>query len=179
MKTYVYHIHTKGMGLDQGYIGISVDPKSRWSTHRRSNESPVLANAIRKYGSDLIYSILSAHDTVEEALWQEFTLRPFKNIGWNLAKGGGIPPNTGGWNKGIKTSKEVRTKQSKSRLGKYAGENHPRAKLANIYDSDGNCISNGVVISVWAKENGYHQAHLAATATGKLKLHKGIYARYV
>jgi hypothetical protein len=179
MTAYVYHIHTDGMGIDQGYVGISIEPKARWGEHHRRNENPILSRAIKKYGDNLKHSILSVHDTVEDALWQEHTLRPFKNIGWNIAKGGGMPPSNGGWNKGLKTSQETRLKQSQARAGKYAGSSHPRAKIANIYSSDGKCLAEGVVIRVWANENGYHQAHLAATATGKLKLHKGLYARYI
>lgn len=179
MPVYVYHIHTDGMGLDQGYVGISVDPKLRWTEHRRRNENPVLSRAIKKYGQDIKCRILSVHDTTEEALWQEFTLRPFERMGWNLVKGGGLPPNNGGWNKGQKTSAETRKKQSEARAGKYGGSKHPRAKLADIYNEDGTRLAECVVIGVWAKDNGYHQAHLAATATGKLKLHKGIYARYI
>jgi len=175
---YVYHIHTDGMGLDEGYIGISIDPKSRWSEHKRRKENPLLSRAIKKH--KVRFSILSVHDTVEDALWEEFCLRPTDRIGWNLVKGGGNPPEMGGWNKGQQTSLETRQKQSDARKGKYAGKNHPRAKLANVYLADsGELVAEGVVIRVWAKENGYHQAHLAATATGKLQQHKGLYARYI
>ena len=177
MTVYVYHIHTEGMSVNEGYVGISVNPKERWTTHKRGKENPYLRNAIQKY--DVKFSILSVHDTVEDALWQEFTLRPSERIGWNLAKGGGKPPEMGGWNKGLETPEHTRNKQSVARLGKYCGVDHPRAKLADIYKGDGLCLAEGVVIRVWAKENNYHQAHLAATATGKLKSHKGIYARYI
>jgi len=178
MVCFVYHIHLEGMQLDQGYVGISVNPLERWAAHSQRKENPVLSASIKKYGQRIKHTILSAHDTVEEALWQEYTLRPFDRIGWNLVKGGGMPPAMGGWNKGKETSQETRNKQSVARQGKYAGSNHPRARLADIYDSSHNLIATQVVIRLWAKENGYHQAHLAATATGKLKLHKGLYARY-
>ncbi len=175
---YVYHLHTKGMGLDEGYIGISCNPTSRWAEHRRRVENPHLANAIKKY--DVVFSIISAHETVEEALWQELTLRPTDHLGWNLAKGGGLPPNSGGWNKGKTTPDDVRLKQSEARVGRFSDKDHPRAKLANVYRvADGSLLAEGVVIRTWANENGYHQAHLAATASGKSKQHKGIYARYI
>lgn len=175
---YVYHIHTEGMSLDQGYVGISLNPKGRWAEHKRRKENPHLTNAIEKY--DVKYTILSVHDTIEEALWQEFTLRPFDRVGWNIVKGGGIPPSMGGWNKGQKTSEKTRLKQSSARKGRFGGTKHPNSKLANIYYvEDNSLVAESVVISVWARENGYHQAHLSATATGKLKQHKGLYARYV
>jgi hypothetical protein len=179
MTVYVYHIHADGMGLDQGYVGISVEPNVRWSEHARRKENPILSRAIKKHGKDLKYRILSSHDTPEEALWEELTLRPLPRIGWNIARGGGMPPNMGGWNKGLQTPPDVRQRQSAARLGKYSGDKHPRARLANVYKECGELLAEKVVIRVWAKDNGYHQAHLAATATGKLNLHKGLYARYV
>jgi len=175
---YVYHIHTDGMGLDEGYIGVSVNPKARWAEHKSRKENPYLHSAIRKH--KVKFSIISSHDSVEAALWEELCLRPTDRMGWNLVKGGGKPPEMGGWNKGQVASQETRQKQSAARKGKYAGDKHPRARLANIYSADtGVLIAESVVIRCWAKNNGYHQAHLAATATGKLKQHKGLYARYI
>ena len=176
MTCYVYHIHTDGMSMDEGYVGVSVNPKARWAAHKRSKENPLLRNAIQKH--HVKFRILSSHQTIEDALWQELTLRPFDRMGWNLVKGGGMPPDTGGWNKGKETSKKTRQKQSEARKGRFSGSDHPRAKLADIYELSGNLIAVGVVIRNWAQENGCHQAHLAATATGKLKQHKGLYARY-
>lgn len=180
MVCFVYHIHLEGMQLDQGYVGISINPLERWAAHSHRKENPILSASLKKHGQQIKHTILSAHDTVEEALWQEYTLRPFDKIGWNLVKGGGMPPAMGGWNKGRETSQETRNKQSAARKGKYGGEKHPRSKLANIYSAEtGEIVASRVVISVWAKDNGYHQAHLSTTATGKLKQHKGLYARYV
>lgn len=178
MTYYVYHIHTEGMGLDEGYIGISVNPQERWAEHKRRKENPHLSNAIKKH--KVTFDIISVHENVKEALWQEYTLRPFDRIGWNLVKGGGMPPAMGGWNKGQLASVKTRQKQSAARKGKYGGEKHPRSKLANIYSVEtGELVVSEVVISVWAKDNGCHQAHLSATAMGKLKQHKGLYARYI
>lgn len=180
MNYYVYHIAIEGSGLDEGYIGISVEPKERWSRHKSQNSdsNPILKRAIRKYSPS--FRILSSFDSLEEALWQEFTLRPFERMGWNLTKGGGMPPNMGGWNKGQETPSDVREKQSSARAGRFCGHSHPRAKPVNIYDYDTNqIVAENVVVSDWAPRNGYHQAHITATATGKLNKHKGVYARYV
>ena len=180
MTCYVYHIHTTGMGLDEGYIGISTEPITRWSKHksRNSDSNPVLKRAIKKYKPN--FTIIASFDTLEEALWQEFTLRPFECIGWNLNSGGGMPPKRGGWNKGVKTPQETKNKLSKARVGRFTGHSHPRSRPVNIYDADTHkLVANNVVVRTWAKKNGYHQAHLTATATGKLQKHKGIYARYV
>jgi predicted GIY-YIG superfamily endonuclease len=178
MTYYVYHIAKDGSGLDEGYIGISVDPRERWSRHKSKNSdsNPVLKRAIKKYNP--AFRIIASFDTLEEALWQEFTLRPFDRMGWNLSKGGGVPPSMGGWNKGQNTPKSVKEKQSQARVGRFGGHKHPRSKAANIYNKGGGLVEANVVLAEWAKKNGYHQGHLAATAREPGKVHKGIYARY-
>lgn len=168
------------MGLDEGYIGVTTDPKARWSRHKSKNSdsNDYLKRAIVKYNPS--FKIIAVFDSLEDALWQEFTLRPFDRMGWNLTKGGGLPPSMGGWNRGVKTPDEARRKQSEARKGRFSGKDHPRAKIANIYSAkDSSIVAECVVISEWAKTHGFHQAHLSATANGKLKTHKGLYARYI
>lgn len=170
------------MGLDDGYIGISQNPKERWSNHKRGKEGYPVQKAIKKYGEALQYKILDAFDSLSEALWLEFTLRPNPRLGWNVAVGGGLPPDSSGENNpnyGKKTSEETKKKQSERRLGRFCGKDHPRAVLVDIFDYKTNeIIASGVVARTWAIQNGYHQAHITATARGKLKQHKGVYARY-
>lgn len=179
---YVYHIKLPGMGLDQGYVGISGNPSERWSNHKRSKSDYPIQKAIRKYGLHLHYDILASYETLNEALWLEYTLRPLPHIGWNIAVGGGLPPDSSGKNNpnyGKKATISTRQKQSAARLGRYTGKDHPRAVLVNIFDLKTDLpIAKGVVARTWAIENGYHQAHITATAKGKLKQHKGVYARY-
>ena len=182
MTYYVYHIKLPGMGLDEGYVGISKNPKERWATHNRGKENYPIQKAIAKYADLLQYEILTCFDTVEEALWLEYTLRPLPRLGWNIAVGGGLPPDSSGENNpnyGKSTSEDTRQKQSKARLSRFEGKDHPRSILIDIYDyATDKIIAAGVVARTWAIENGYHQAHLSATARGKLKQHKGVYARY-
>lgn len=116
---YVYHIHFDGMGLDEGYIGVSVEPKKRWAAHRTSDQNPYLKRVINKYRSEVKYTILSVHDNPEEAYWCEFTLRPFDRIGWNILKGGSRPPvndrrGEKAYNYGKKLSDETKRKISES-----------------------------------------------------------------
>lgn len=182
MSFYVYHIHLEGMGITEGYIGISKNPKERFASHKRGQEDSLVHRAIVKYKDKIRFKIIEVCDTLQDALWTEFCLRPLPKMGWNIAAGGGMPPDSSGSNNpnfGKVTSKETREKQSKARVGKFCGKNHPRARLVNIFTTENVCIAEKVVIRVWAKENNYHQGHLVATAKGKLKQHKGIYARYV
>lgn len=179
---YVYQISKSGMGLDEGYIGVSKEPLSRWTRHKAKNSdsNPRLKRAILKYNPE--FKILASFDSLEEALWLEFTLRPQNRIGWNLAEGGGMPPHSSGETHpsfGVPVSKETREKQSKARTGRFGGHKHPMAKPVDIYCRDSNkCLAKNVVVGVWAKHNGYNPNHIRATARGELKSHKGVYARY-
>ena len=179
---FVYHIKLPDMGLEQGYIGISQNPVERWAKHKRGKEGYPVQKAINKYKDLVKYEVIACFDTVEDALWLEYTLRPLPRLGWNIAVGGGLPPDSSGKNNpnfGKKTTKQTRQKQSEARLGKFCGKEHPRAVLIDIFDYKTNeIVASSVVARTWAVENGYHQAHLTATARGKLKQHKGVYARY-
>jgi predicted GIY-YIG superfamily endonuclease len=180
---YVYHIHTPEMGLAEGYVGVSNNPKARWAKHKSgtSDSSPRLIRAIKKHNPS--FSILACFDTLEEALWQEYTLRPLERMGWNLSVGGGKPPTYSGEKHpcyGREVSEETRKKQSEARSGRFGGHKHPLSKPVNIYNAETHeLVAENVVVKPWAKENGYHQAHLSATAAGTKRGHKGVYARYV
>ena len=173
------------MGLSDGYVGISKEPKARWQNHKRGKEGYPVQKAIAKHGSKLTYTILDSFDNKEDACWLEFTLRPYPNIGWNLAAGGSLPPDSRGENNpnfGKSPSEETRRKMSAARQGNpaFSGKNHPRSKLADIFDFHTHeKIASDVVIRVWALANGFKQGHLSATARGELKQHKGVYARYI
>lgn len=101
----------------QGYIGVSVDHLVRWKDHKNYPSNIHLKNAINKYGWDnLIREVLLIAD-VDYCLMIEASLRPDKNIGWNLAAGGGKPPVTR-WNLGKTLSDETKEKISRNRKGK-------------------------------------------------------------
>lgn len=77
----------------QGYVGISGDFENRLEYHRKKNTNKKLRNAMSKYGDDIVTDIIYEFNTKQEALEKEYELRPSEFIGWNLAPGGGIPPN--------------------------------------------------------------------------------------
>lgn len=116
MATYLYHICRrcdKG-NLSEGYIGISVDCKRRWSKHR-SQPNGHLKCAMEKY-DDIVYDIIT-EGYEEEMLRMEQWLRPQKNIGWNIAEGGGKPPSWAGKNH----TESTKIKVSELRSGRGNG----------------------------------------------------------
>lgn len=93
MSCVVYHICRlcdKG-DTSKGYIGISSNHQYRWWRHRNSNENPRLHRAYEKY-PDIVEYILLIADR-QYCLAVESNLRPTKGIAWNIAVGGGNPPN--------------------------------------------------------------------------------------
>lgn len=188
---YVYHLKLDGMGLDQGYIGISVNPISRFGRHKRRKDNPHLANAFAKYGDSIKMILLSAHETEHEARWVEYCLRPTKDIGWNVAQGGTKAPMLalGGHSevtkkkmslshKGKVHSPEALEKMSASQKGRklsqdqvdfmrerFAGFGSAKAKPANIYKYETDeLVAEFVVACQWAKQNNLNPANLSKTA---------------
>lgn len=90
---YIYWIKTKDQKdiMSEGYVGYSIDPKSRFDTHKKSKS--VVGNAIRKYENDIDLVIVNQFEEKIDALLQEKQFRPKKRIGWNVAVGGQVPPD--------------------------------------------------------------------------------------
>ncbi len=66
-----------------------------------------------KYKDSICFVILANDLDFESACLLEEMLRPKENMGWNIAKGGSIPPNP----KGKKRSDSYRTNISKAKTG--------------------------------------------------------------
>ena len=109
---YIYWIHLPEHTniLTEGYVGISKNPTNRLKSHKFRSNNPHLLNCFNKYPNVVMDIVLEAEESY--CLELEEKLRPDKNIGWNIAKGGGKPPVLTGhkhnvgkipWNKGIKT----------------------------------------------------------------------------
>jgi len=107
MSSVVYWIHLEEHTdmFRQGYIGVSNNTKRRFRSHEVRSGNNHLKNAIVKYGWDnLIKEVILVADKAY-CLMIEAKLRAENQIGWNLIKGGGMPPNIP-WNKGRKMPKE-------------------------------------------------------------------------
>lgn len=107
-ESVVYWIHTQEHEdvTRQGYVGVSTNVDKRLKEHfnkmkRGVHENIHLQRALKIYH---IYVDILFIGSLEECLELEKTLRPVKQIGWNICEGGGMPPVTTGhkWNIGKK-----------------------------------------------------------------------------
>lgn len=77
----------------EGYIGITSDFDTRILTHSKYTKYAHIKNRI---DSGAIATLLHENLTKEQAENLEMVHRPEENIGWNIAKGGNIPPSRSG-----------------------------------------------------------------------------------
>jgi predicted GIY-YIG superfamily endonuclease len=79
--------------LSEGYVGISCNIKRRFNEHKNTKSPSILSKSIKKYGwNKLNKTILVENIDDELACLIEEMLRPQDNMGWNIVKGGGLPP---------------------------------------------------------------------------------------
>jgi len=79
--------------LNEGYIGISSNVSRRFNDHEKLMSTSILSRAISKYGWDNLDKIILVTGLDKEfACFIEEMLRPSDKIGWNITKGGGLPP---------------------------------------------------------------------------------------
>ena len=121
---YWYHLAEHTDPYSQGYVGVTCQPEVRQRCHKlgRRGGSQVLYKAFQKYGAENIqYEILASVDSAEQAYALEKTYRPSKRIGWNIAPGGGLPPDT----TGRVDSPEVRMQRAESCKAFWEGKSRP------------------------------------------------------
>ena len=131
--TYVYWLHLPEHSdvRIQGYIGVSNNPKQRLWEHfndvRTNNHcNPYLSRVIKKYSDQLIQTILFEGEK-DVCYTYEEELRPTKNIGWNLNKGGICPPSASG----RKLSAEHKEKTGKANTGRvYVCSKEAKEKIS-------------------------------------------------
>jgi hypothetical protein len=101
--------------MSEGYVGVSNNPKRRLSEHKLAskkqlNVNPYFERILNKHS---VTQTIVFQGTEEECYLQEEKLRPVKNLGWNINKGGQKPPSM----KGVPRSDETKKKISKSLTG--------------------------------------------------------------
>jgi len=172
---YVYHIGIKGMSIEEGYIGITNNPNTRWQQHKRSDTH--VGRAIRKYGDDVSMAIIK-QTTEQRALEIEEELRPRERMGWNLAIGGGMPPSQKGkpsHRRGKKMPASSVQKMSESSMG----ELNPRYNTGKpVIATIGGCILEFTSANRAAEFFGVQQSDIRNVCLGKRTHTDGIWFRF-
>jgi group I intron endonuclease len=126
MPLAVYWIHHKDHTdmFSQGYIGVSSNVKKRWYDHNHKPSNAHLQNAINKYGWDSLVKEVLLVANKAYCLMVESQLRSTDSTGWNVVKGGGMPPifTKTGW----KHTEEAKEKNRQAHLGKTLTEEHKK-----------------------------------------------------
>lgn len=111
----------------QGYIGISSRPDDRFLEHKRGQKNKILPRVISKGAS---MEILLEGFSLEKALLEESKYRPEEKIGWNIAKGGDIPPSKRGHK--YKQGKQILKGQQRTDAQKLASLYHKEKMSGRI-----------------------------------------------
>lgn len=92
----VYWIHYKDHTnpYKEGYVGVTNNIDRRLYEH--SSKHSKCNHVKNRISNGAITTILHIVDTLEEALALELDYRPEENIGWNICKGGSVPPKQDG-----------------------------------------------------------------------------------
>ena len=119
MSSVVYWIHLPEHTdmFTQGYVGVTKDMKKRFADHKNTTENVHLLRAIKKYGWDALVKSVVVIAEQAYCLMIESKLRADDKTGWNIVKGGGMPPISK-WNLGKHLSAETRAKISAKNMGR-------------------------------------------------------------
>jgi hypothetical protein len=81
--------------LKEGYIGLTSQTiEKRFMDHKFNKKNKLLANRCKKENVDVV--CLQENLTEKQARLIEENYRPTENIGWNINKGGDLPPSRKG-----------------------------------------------------------------------------------
>ena len=136
--------------FNEGYIGItSQDIEKRFDNHKHNNKNKHLKNRCRQEKVEVI--CLKENLEKEEAKILEEKYRPLENIGWNINKGGDLPPSR----KGKPSPKSLlkgndRTEKQKigtlKRSEKIKGNNFSGLRKNRVYHSKP-CENCGIIFN--------------------------------
>lgn len=146
----------------EGYIGITKDFDKRILTHSSRVKSAHIKNRIN---SGAIPTILHEGLTKEQAEQLEEKYRPSENIGWNIAKGGNIPPSRKG-KISPKTllkgdDRTIKQKESSEKLSLLLqGKVPSNAIEVTLFDKTFTSISKALIELNWSKSHYYKYLEL-------------------
>ena len=81
---YVYHLRREGMNIEEGYVGVTNNPRRRFNKHKETGQP--LCELLKQH-SDIELELLFEGNR-KSCFKEEKRLRPTENMGWNKAIGG-------------------------------------------------------------------------------------------
>ena len=144
---------------EEGYIGItSQSVEKRFLDHRYNTKNKHLKNRCRMKNVHVV--CLHERLSREEAVLYEFFYRPLENIGWNINRGGDIPPSRSGKvsPKSLLKGEHRTEKQkegSKKRAEKIKGNNFSGQRKNKVNYSKPCLYCNTVFDPVYEKRKKY------------------------
>jgi predicted GIY-YIG superfamily endonuclease len=149
----------------EGYIGITSDFSKRLQTHSRYTKYAHIKNRI---DSGAIATILKENLTKEQAESLEAAYRPEENIGWNIAKGGNIPPSRKGKisPKSLLTGDNRTEKQKQGsikRSAKLKGRVAHNATPVNLFGKNYSSSKQAMLELGWSTSHYYKYKELVAS----------------
>lgn len=170
---YLYAIQNKIN--NKLYIGITNNPKLRWSMHKsvHKTKKSKLYSSMKKYGTDNFeFMILGTHECRKTIGRVEIAyIWAFRTLGveiYNMTDGGETPPSL----VGIKKSAETRAKMSQAQKGRKVTE-QTRKKLSQSHMGQvaWNKGTKGKMVDPWNKGlemSAEHRAKLSAAHIGQV-----------
>jgi predicted GIY-YIG superfamily endonuclease len=149
----------------EGYIGITSDFDARIQTHSKYTKYAHIKN---RMDSGAIATILHNNLTKEQAEDLEWVHRPEENIGWNIAKGGNIPPSRKGkvspksLLKGVNRT-ENQKQGSIKQAAKLRGRITSNAIAVELFGKTYNSIQEAIEDVNWSKSHYYKYKELVAS----------------
>lgn len=146
----------------EGYIGITKEFDKRKLTHSTRAKSSHIKNRI---DSGAVFTVLLENLTKEQAQQLEEKYRPSENIGWNIAKGGNIPPSRRG-KISPKTllkgdDRTIKQKESSKKLSiLLQGKVPSNAIEVTLFDKTFSSISKALKELKWSKSHYYKYLEL-------------------
>jgi len=134
----------------EGYIGItSQQVEERFKEHKHNNKNKHLKNRCRKEDVEIVKLVENLNEYDAKRI--EIVFRPAENIGWNINKGGDIPPSRKGKvsPKSLLKGDDRTEKQkqgSKKRAEKIKGNNFS-AQRKNRVDHSKPCLNCNTIFN--------------------------------
>jgi predicted GIY-YIG superfamily endonuclease len=148
----LYWIKTKDFvdPKTEGYIGITSQTiEKRFSNHKHNSKNNHLKNRCRQPDTQIV--CLFENLSKDEAKKLEEQLRPDKNIGWNINKGGDLPPSKLGIvNPSCLLVGKDRTEKQKEASKKHSERmkgNNSSGKRKNRVDPNKKCVCCGNIFN--------------------------------